>query len=138
MIYLFREVAKFLNAAQRYRFAQLCRTTRLMIYSGDFEIEAMMEYLRMGAPEFPVDTHPLKETSSSVTQISREVLWESLTSWHSVMARMQFCGFNSQWDDNSLEILVTSCSDSCWERWIRYDELVLCSETDAWEESMNP
>eukprot|EP01057_Protomagalhaensia_wolfi_P000627 Protomagalhaensia_wolfi_Nauph_80__626@NODE_1357_length_1566_cov_21_058284_g1049_i0_p1_GENE_NODE_1357_length_1566_cov_21_058284_g1049_i0NODE_1357_length_1566_cov_21_058284_g1049_i0_p1_ORF_typecomplete_len323_score43_32Fbox/PF00646_33/0_16_NODE_1357_length_1566_cov_21_058284_g1049_i03041272 len=101
-------VVQYLNAADRYRFAQLCQATRQMVYTREMEIDALMEFLKMGAPQFSVKGSPflLEKTHPVIIKGRREALWDSIRSWHGVVARIKSCGYEIQWGDKVFGITV--------------------------------
>eukprot|EP01057_Protomagalhaensia_wolfi_P006143 Protomagalhaensia_wolfi_Nauph_80__6142@NODE_894_length_1905_cov_129_463558_g673_i0_p1_GENE_NODE_894_length_1905_cov_129_463558_g673_i0NODE_894_length_1905_cov_129_463558_g673_i0_p1_ORF_typecomplete_len336_score42_86Fbox/PF00646_33/0_0054Fboxlike/PF12937_7/0_012_NODE_894_length_1905_cov_129_463558_g673_i08141821 len=99
-----RQIAPFLVAADRFRLAQVCRTARQVVYCQEFEIAALEEWLRLGAPSFPTEGKPFTRPSDDprVLLLRSGACRAAMRTWHLVAARfaaasneMERCGLVS-------------------------------------------
>eukprot|EP01056_Protomagalhaensia_sp_Gyna25_P005401 Protomagalhaensia_sp_Gyna_25__5400@NODE_69_length_5656_cov_114_358910_g51_i0_p3_GENE_NODE_69_length_5656_cov_114_358910_g51_i0NODE_69_length_5656_cov_114_358910_g51_i0_p3_ORF_typecomplete_len319_score32_74Fbox/PF00646_33/0_072_NODE_69_length_5656_cov_114_358910_g51_i032954251 len=90
-----QQILPFLNAAERFRFGQLCQLARSMVYSSKLETNAMMEYLRRGAPLLPIQGRPFTDVpvDSRLKKLRARASKAALLSWHAVMARLECQGW---------------------------------------------
>eukprot|EP01056_Protomagalhaensia_sp_Gyna25_P005399 Protomagalhaensia_sp_Gyna_25__5398@NODE_69_length_5656_cov_114_358910_g51_i0_p2_GENE_NODE_69_length_5656_cov_114_358910_g51_i0NODE_69_length_5656_cov_114_358910_g51_i0_p2_ORF_typecomplete_len336_score40_90Fboxlike/PF12937_7/0_12Fbox/PF00646_33/0_13_NODE_69_length_5656_cov_114_358910_g51_i021633170 len=99
-----RQIAPFLVAADRFRLAQVCQTARQVVYCEEFEIAALEEWLRLGAPPFPTEGKPFTKHSDDprVLLLRAGACRAAMRTWHLVAARfaaasggMERCGLVS-------------------------------------------